>query len=175
MAQVNFQAGTVSLEPGTTKNGEGRVFHFTAELRTMLEAQRIYTEHVQRKEGRFVTRVFHRNGKPIAGFRKAWERACYNAGLPCTVETVTRPDGTLRMTKIKAKSILHDFRRTAVRNLVRAGVPEQVAMKMTGHKTRSVFDRYNIVSPADLVEASRRLDRFHVAGNGTRSAADPRT
>ena len=161
--QVDFRTGTVSLDPGTTKNGEGRIFHFTAELRSMLEAQRACTDQVQRQEGRFVTRVFHRNGKAIAGFRKAWERACYNAGLPCKVETERRSDGTVRITKIKAQNILHDFRRTAVRNLVRAGVPEQVAMKMTGHKTRSVFERYNIVSPADLEEASRRLDKFYTA------------
>jgi integrase len=84
--------------------------------------------------------VFHRKGKPIGDFRKAWATACKKAGVPGRIP--------------------HDFRRTAVRNLVRAGVPERVAMQMTGHKTRSVFERYNIVSETDLMEAARRLDKI---------------
>ena len=82
--------------------------------------------------------MFHRNGKRIAWFYGSWRSACSEAGVPGRIP--------------------HDFRRTAVRNLVRAGVPERVAMMMTGHKTRAVFENYNIVSPGDLDEAARRLD-----------------
>ena len=80
------------------------------------------------------------DGSPRSGFNKAWRTARVAAGCPGRIP--------------------HDFRRTAVRNLVRAGVPERVAMQLTGHKTRAVFERYNITSPNDLREAAQRLDAF---------------
>jgi integrase len=75
-----------------------------------------------------------------SGFNKAWRKARVAAGCPGRIP--------------------HDFRRTAVRNLVRAAVPERVAMQLTGHKTRAVFERYNIVSPGDLRDAARRVDTY---------------
>jgi hypothetical protein len=83
--------------------------------------------------------VFHRNGEGMKGFGKSWKKACKGAGCPGMIRQV--------------------FRRTAVRNLVRAGVPERVAIQMTGHKTSSILERYDIVSEGDLVEAARKLDK----------------
>jgi len=137
--QVDFKAGNVRLEAGTTKNREARQFPFTADLRAVLEGQRAEGDLLA-KAGKICPYVFQRRGKVIGGFKRSWKTACIKAGLP--------------------GRLMHDFRRTAVRNLVRAGVPERVAMMMTGHKTRSVFERYNIVSEGDLFDAARRLDDF---------------
>ena len=126
--QVEFVAGVVRLEPDTTKNDEGRTFPFDAmpELATALQEQ-----ETRKPKGELCPWVFHRAGGPFLGsdraasqpFRDAWRAACIKAGCPGRIP--------------------HDFRQTAVRNLVRAGVPEKVAMMLTGHKTRSVFDRYD--------------------------------
>lgn len=138
--QVDFGARTVRLEPETTKNREGRTFVMTAELRACLEAQRARVEAIQQASEQIIPWVFvHDDGRPIRGFRKSWATACRLAGVP--------------------GRIAHDLRRTAVRNLERAGVPRTVAMKMTGHKTESVYRRYDIVSERDLHEAAARLDR----------------
>lgn len=136
--QVDFSGGEVRLEPGTTKNDEARTFPLFPELRALLEAQRAYTERVQREQNRIpIPWVFHREGKPIKSFRRSWKTACKLAGQPGRIP--------------------HDFRRTAVRNMVRKGIPERVAMQLSGHKTRDVFERYNIVSEGDLREAGRKL------------------
>jgi integrase len=145
--QVDLKAGEVRLDAGTTKNGEGRVFPVTRELRQVLERQQAIAETLKPERGLIARYVFcftigKRAGQRIGegGFIHQWWKARVAAGCPGRIP--------------------HDCRRTAVRNLVRAGVPERVAMQLTGHRTRAVFERYNIVSPGDLREAAERLDTF---------------
>ena len=139
---VDLRAGAVRLDAGSTKNGEGRVIYLTPELRQLVAEQLARVDALGRETGAIIPHVFpHLDGAKrsarIREFRKAWRKACRAAGLP----------GLL----------VHDLRRSAVRNLERAGVPRSTAMKMTGHKTESVYRRYAIVSAADLQDAARRL------------------
>lgn len=143
---VDFKAGWLRLEPGETKNGDGRMFPLTPDLRAVLERQRARTEALQRATAQIIPWVFHRDGKPIKSFRRAWLAACKHAGVPGRIP--------------------HDFRRTAVRNLERAGVPRSVAMKLVGHRTESVYRRYAITTEADLREGAAKLAALHQAEHG---------
>ncbi len=147
--QVDFKAGVVRLEPGTTKNDEGRTFPFAAlpRLEEMLRSQREHTSALERERELLIPWVFHRNGRTIRSFHSAWRAACERAGVP--------------------GRLVHDLRRTAVRNFERAGVPRSVAMKLSGHKTESIYRRYAIVSEADLAEGVRKVAALQAAdGSG---------
>jgi integrase len=135
--QLDLKTGEIRLDPGTTKNKDGRVAFLPEEPLEALRAWRETTTALERERARIVPHVFHNQGEPIRCFRTAWLNATKRAGVP------TR--------------LVHDFRRTAARNYVRAGVPERVAQTILGHKTRSIFDRYNIVAESDLREAAKRV------------------
>src|SRR5262245_10582394 len=123
--------------------------YFTPELRAVLEPRRATTKATATKLERIIPWVFHRHGAPIKSFRRAWLTACLEAGFATLVSEKPRV--------IKPHRIFHDFRRTAVRNLERAGVSRSVAMKLTGHKTEAVYRRYAIVSDSDLRAAAAKL------------------
>ncbi|HEU4370949.1 MAG TPA: site-specific integrase [Methylomirabilota bacterium] len=136
---VDRAAGVIRLRPEVSKTREGRVLVLSGPLRDVIE---------RRWRGRALgcPVVFHRDGLTLEHhFEGPWRQACKAAGLP--------------------GRLFHDLRRTAVRNMVRAGIPERVAMQVRGHKTRSIFDRYNIVSETDLRQAAERLAAY-VGGVG---------
>jgi integrase len=144
--QVDLDAasgmGTLSLDAGSTKNEDARVVVLTPQVKSLVEAQLGRVEAFQKRTGTITPYLFvhtqgEHQGSRIKDFKRTWATACRLAGVPAMLR--------------------HDFRRTAVRGMVNAGVPERVAMEISGHRTRSVFDRYHIVSQADHQRAARLL------------------
>ena len=141
-SQVDLEVGTLHLESGSTKNRDGRIVYLTPELKAGLADQLSRVRTLERELSRVIPYVFPvprgaYKGGQRRDIRKAWRQACRRAGHP---------------SKLK-----HDLRWTAVRDMVNAGIPERVVMQITGHKTRSLLDRYHIVSPGDLQGAARKI------------------
>jgi integrase len=99
---IDFDTGTVRLDPGSTKNRDGRVIYMTAQLRALLEEQRRQTLTLQQQTDRIIPLVFHDCGRRIVNYDKRWREACKTAGVPA--------------------KFVHDLRRTAVRNMVKAAI-----------------------------------------------------
>jgi integrase len=141
---VDLDAGWLRLDPGEGKTGEARNFPLTADLHAIFETQREHVSGIERATGQIVLWLFcHSDGTRIRNFRYAWAKACKAAGVP--------------------GRLVHDLRRTAVRNLERAGVPRSAAMKMTGHKTETVYRRYAIVDEGMMRDAANKLAALHGA------------
>ena len=134
--QLDFPCRTIRLDVGATKNNDGRVVRMTNEVYGLLSvcaANKGPEDYVFTRD----------DGQRDLDFRQAWKNACARAGRP----------GLL----------FHDLRRTGARNLRRLGVSEGVVMRIGGWKTRSTFDRYNIIDEADLADAASRLDEKRAA------------
>jgi integrase len=151
--QVDRLNGIVRLEPGETKNKEGRTY-LDDELKDIFN-------HQWNNRRNLLPYVFL-NGRfsgKIKKIDKSWNKACRKAGLGYGYKTdekyVERWKG-----KLPAGPTVHDFRRTACRNMVRSGISERVAMMVSGHKTRSVFERYNIVNEKDLMLAAQMQELY---------------
>ncbi len=132
--QVDFKSGEVRLYD--SKNGEGRVLELEGELRKLLD-RRLALRPFKGLSGTELSRfVFHEQGHTVRDFRKSWAAACKAAKVP--------------------GRLFHDLRRSAVRDMVRAGVSRSVAKAISGHKTDAIFERYDITSGDDRREALRR-------------------
>lgn len=142
---VDLPGKIVRLRPAISKNKDGRLLPLSGELLEIVESA--YAD--RRLDCPY---VFHLDGEQVGDFKRSWATACKKAGV--------------------GKVLVHDLRRTAVRNMVRAGIPDRIAMALSGHKTRSVFDRYDIVSEADLAQATERL-QAHLVAQPTRAKVAP--
>jgi site-specific recombinase XerD len=136
--------GWLRIDAGEAKDATaGREFQFTTWMREALERQRKFISKVEKKTGAVIPWVFSRpDGLRIHTFYEPWREACKAAGI---------------------QRIPHDFRRTAVRNLERAGVPRTTAMAMIGHKTESIYRRYSIVDQAMLEMGTSKLEALQKA------------
>lgn len=153
--QVDLDGGTITLDVGSTKNGEGRVYPSGAlpELHALLTEQHERAKAFERATGQIVRNVFtHDDGQPIKTYHHAWARAVHRAARGGSTEplaAVTRPNVVGR--------VVHDLRRSAARALVHAGVAELTAMQLLGHRTSSMFRRYAIQDANDLRAAVAKL------------------
>lgn len=134
--QVDLKAGEIRLSGPQTKNKRPRTLPIYGEMRHWIEWQRAELDQTHPE----CPWVFHYLGRRIGSHLKGWHKACKAAGLPA-----------LRF---------HDLRRSAVRNMERAGIPRNVAMAISGHRTESVYRRYDIVSHQDLANAAQKLENY---------------
>ena len=160
VAQCDFHLGIVRLETGTTKNGHGREVPMTPTVRALL--QQCCTG--KKPANKVLTRP---DGGPVADPRVAWWKLCCSVGLGAW-HCQTKDCGMVQATRTRCPQcnlynwqyrglLIHDLRRTAARNLRQAGVSEHVAMSITGHRTASMFRRYDIVNNDDKRAALQRL------------------
>jgi integrase len=132
LAWRHIEGEVVRLPPEISKNKEGRVLVLGEEL-----AEIIARRHAARRD--LMPLVFYRaTGRPVRYFYRSWKTACRKAAVPL-------------------ERLFHDFRRTAVRNMTRAGVPEKITMDIAGHKTRAIFDRYNITNEEDIRQGLAKM------------------
>ena len=148
-SEVDMAGRVIKLSPERSKNKKGRVLALVGELWDIVKRREELKWTDSYGMSHLSEVVFHREGQPIRHIRSAWMTACRRAGV----------EGML----------FHDMRRTTVRNLLRAGVSQRTAMEVTGHKTASVFQRYDIVDEEDIRDAQVRMQAYLKAQGGERT------
>lgn len=165
-ADVDSEDSEINLPGQFTKNGEPLKMAIEGEIAAVIkrrEKARAHEGAVGPVIGIF---VFHREGRPVSEFRKSWDTACIASGLGIMICPKCKARGAEKRCakcKIACKyqgRIFHDLRRTSARDLIRSGVGESVAMCITGHKTNSMFKRYNITDSADVRKAMQSVARY---------------
>jgi integrase len=151
-AWVNMQSKTITLPAKFSKNKEPRELPLMGRLLEIIRDR-----FAERRLG--CPYVFHNEGRPLINFRRAWRTACIKSGLG-RIEKLSGGK------KKYVGTIPHDLRRCAARNLSRAGISEQVAMEVMGHKTRSMYRRYRIVDDREKREALDKV-QAHLANESS--------
>jgi integrase len=161
----DVEDGVVRLRD--SKNGEPRQVVIDGELPEIIKRRRALRA-VSTADGTiFCDYIFHRNGEPIREFRKSWARACVAAKVGVMFCPKCQSEGEAltcckRPTKYRGR-ILHDLRRSGIRDMIRGKVSQTVAMKISGHKTASMFRRYDITDEGDLREAMLSVQKYREA------------
>ena len=135
----DIEGDVIRLRGENAKNGEGRIVPLVGELADVIKRRKAARQVEVNGTIQMIEFIFHREGHPVGEFRKSWATACKKAGVD---------------------RIFHDCRRSAVRNMVQAGVPQEVAKKISGHKTDSMFQRYSIVVEDDLRKALEKTEQY---------------
>ena len=137
--QVDLKQGSFGLYPNQTKNKKSTIFPLAPfpELSAILESRHAMTEELEKSKRMLIPYVFHRDGGKVRSIRTAWENTRLNAGVP--------------------GGLIHDFRRTAVRNLKRMGFSDSDIMNMVGFKTMSIMQRYDITTEQDILDKGAEI------------------
>lgn len=139
VAQVDISTRMIDLNPGETKNEESRKVVMTEQVFKLLEQCVVGKKPTDYVFTREPEKAHPGKMRPVRNFNKDWAKVTQAAGVP--------------------DLLFHDLRRTAARNMRRARVQEKVIMTIMGHKTRSMFDRYNIIDPKDLIDAAATMEQ----------------
>ncbi|MGA7795595.1 MAG: site-specific integrase, partial [Candidatus Acidiferrales bacterium] len=159
----------IRLRGENSKNGEARQVVIDGDLVEIIKRRRALRA-VETPDGTALCEyIFHREGEPVGEFRKSWARACVAAKVGVMICPTCASEGAALMCPnckkptAYAGRIFHDLRRSGVRDMIRSGVPQNVAMKISGHKTASMFRRYDIASETDLRQAMLSVQKYRDA------------
>src|ERR1700733_5464196 len=162
----DVEEGIIRLRSTNSKNGEARQITIEGDLVDLMKRRRALRSTETSGGAVMNAFIFHRDGKSVREFRKSWARACVATGqgtMTCPKCEKTMTASRCSLCKIATNyrgRIFHDLRRSAVRNMIRAGVPQSVAMKISGHKTASMFRRYDIANEGDLRQAMLSVQKY---------------